>query len=702
MTLEARLEFRDAPSALLALLKALLPSHATSPRTQPPDGVDLDAWVSEVTHRAGFASEEVRFYDENVAAMAQRDVPFVFVPAGRNGVAYAVLGGREGSTRFASTDGTVVAVPTRAAQTIFVSGNEENVRARARLLLNERHPAKSPVESALMHELRKSTPLGWGFALRPNVGDSVRSMLRGQRLGASLGKVLLLSALQSLLVTLSWAAIGSLSLSGRAARGSLIGWALLSATATLAQLVATRFVGHFTIRSATALRQRLLEGALGLSPEALGHYGLGGLMVVAAQADSFVGALIALVVALLGVLTNAVSAIAVLLVAPLPVVTLGSFAFFVVGALATLPFFAKRTAALQLRRIELTTDIVERMVGHRTRLIQQTASGWHDGEDEPLLRYAEETATLDRWTTRLNALPRLHYLLSLAIVFSLLVARPTADTLAISLGGMILSMATLGTVVAFVRSSAELYALWQAIRPIVDDVEQPPEPDADVELEAIDRELEKTENAKSGASPIIELRNVSFAYPRRSQRVFEAASMKVLRGERVLVEGRSGGGKTTLAALLTGLRQPDAGVVLVRGLDQHTITESELRRTIAAAPQFYKNHIFAQSLAFNLLMGRRWPPTPADLRDALKVTRALGLGPLLERMPSGLFQFVGDTGWQLSHGEKSRVYLARTLLQPHHVMILDETLGALDPDTLQRCLGVVLDRAPTLVVITHR
>ena len=67
-------------------------------------------------------------------------------------------------------------------------------------------------------------------------------------------------------------------------------------------------------------------------------------------------------------------------------------------------------------------------------------------------------------------------------------------------------------------------------------------------------------------------------------------------------------------------------------------------------------------------------------------------------MPGGLLQNVGETGWQLSHGERSRLYIARALLQGAEVTILDESL---DPETLRRNLGFVLERASTLVVIAH-
>ena len=71
----------------------------------------------------------------------------------------------------------------------------------------------------------------------------------------------------------------------------------------------------------------------------------------------------------------------------------------------------------------------------------------------------------------------------------------------------------------------------------------------------------------------------------------------------------------------------------------------------------------AGTLAFNLLMGRNWLAGEVELQVAQTLCEDLGLGPLIARMPAGLQQRVGETGWQLSHGEKSRVFLARALLQ---------------------------------------
>jgi ABC-type multidrug transport system fused ATPase/permease subunit len=168
-----------------------------------------------------------------------------------------------------------------------------------------------------------------------------------------------------------------------------------------------------------------------------------------------------------------------------------------------------------------------------------------------------------------------------------------------------------------------------------------------------------------------------------------------------LLEGSSGGGKSTLASLSAGSRVPDSGLLLLDGLDRQTLGAAGWRRRIVLAPQFHDNHVLVGTFAFNALMGRGWPSRPADLDQAEALCRALDLGPLLDRMPSGMFQIVGETGWQLSHGERSRLYIPRALLQGGELIILDESFADLDLETLRRTLATALANAPTILVIAH-
>jgi ATP-binding cassette subfamily B protein len=64
-------------------------------------------------------------------------------------------------------------------------------------------------------------------------------------------------------------------------------------------------------------------------------------------------------------------------------------------------------------------------------------------------------------------------------------------------------------------------------------------------------------------------------------------------------------------------------------------------------------------------------------------------------------QVIGETGWRLSHGERSRLFMARALLQDADLVVLDESFASLDPESMERCLHCVLERASTLLVIAH-
>jgi ATP-binding cassette subfamily B protein len=267
---------------------------------------------------------------------------------------------------------------------------------------------------------------------------------------------------------------------------------------------------------------------------------------------------------------------------------------------------------------------------------------------------------------------------------------PTPGNLAISVGGLFLGQRALGGISGGLAGLARALVAWQQVGPIF--------------------RAARTRNANApylprggtGASSrrLIDGEGLAFAYPGSATRVIDGASLAIDRGDRVLIEGPSGGGKSTLAALLTGLEQPESGLLLLDGLDRPTLGDAR-HRLATTAPQFHENHILSGTLGFNLLMGRSWPAPDADLAEAEALCEELGLGDLLRRMPGGINQRVGETGWQLSHGERSRIFLARALLQDAELVVMDESFAALDPETLERCLACAMRRARSLVVIAH-
>jgi ATP-binding cassette subfamily B protein len=261
-------------------------------------------------------------------------------------------------------------------------------------------------------------------------------------------------------------------------------------------------------------------------------------------------------------------------------------------------------------RLDLTHDLVERMVGHRTRLAQEAPERWHDGEDQGLERYLERARVMDRAAAWLIALvPRgwlLLGLLGLAPAFVTRHASPAA--LAVGLGGMLLAYEAFRKLAAGLWHLAGAAIAWQQVAPLFHAAARP-EINTPPSLAGAPGGVT---GVSGGRQPVLEAQDLVFRYRDRGDPVLRGCSLRVCTGDRLLLEGPSGGGKSTFAALLTGLRVPESGLLLLGGLDRQTLGSGGWRRRVAAAPQFHDNHVFSATFTFNLLMGRRWPPRPEE------------------------------------------------------------------------------------------
>lgn len=444
------------------------------------------------------------------------------------------------------------------------------------------------------------------------------------------------------LLLASWAVLGTLTFSGHIDKGWIQAWALLLLTLIPFRLLTTWTQGKFAIRVGNMLKRRLLRGALRLEPEEVRSGGVGSFLGQALEAEAIE------TLAISGGISGLLAAIELIPSAFL----LGRFslaliAWFIVAIIAGWLFF-KNFKRWTDKRLELTKHLVEVMVGHRTRLAQQNRADWHSSEDSDLLQYLNVSKGVDQVGSWLVAgVPRGWLLLGLICISPSLVAGHTlSSSTAVLLGGVLLSFSAFQRLVGSLTNIGGAIIGWQRVKPLFDAAARKESAGA----------LPPKERASSRGQRILEADRLSFRYPKQATPALQGCSLSVRRGEHVLVEGPSGGGKTTLASLLTGLRHPESGLLLIGGLDRHTLGETAWRRQIASAPQFHENHVLTETLAFNLLMGRNWPPTNEDLAEAEQVCQELGLGSLLARMPSGIMQMVGEGGWQLSHGERSRLF----------------------------------------------
>jgi ATP-binding cassette subfamily B protein len=669
-----------------------------NPQPPIPQGIgSLARWLESAALTLGFEAQP----SETPYSDFERHLPkmcpaLIHIPT-NDGPAFLAL--LPGSTLL-TPDLERVRVSPAAIRSALCSSMEAPVLLEIQEMLDRAQipPAKQArARDALLRERLSSKRIRGIWLLRLPPGADFWKQLRHAHIPRRLLALASAHAVQYGLWILAWYIVGSNALRGTPARDWLVPWALLLLTLVPLRVLITRLQGWVAIGAGALLKQRLFFGSLRLEPDSLRHQGAGQLLgrvleSEAVEALALSGgflALVALIEIIASMFVLAAGAGGLLQSALL-------FVWLLIAAALAWSYF-RRNRDWTGVRLAMTHDLVESMAGHRTRVAQLPADRWHDGEDEALEEYLRSSQAMDRSTISLLALvPRGWLILGLLGLVPAFVrgadspASISQGSIAIAVGGVLLAYRAWRRLAAGAWQLAGAATAWQRTSVLFNAAARPDLPGS----------LNAPEAAET--SPVVEARDLSFRYSDRAQPVLHNANLRIAMGDRVVLEGASGGGKSTLVSILAGVREPSSGSVLIHGHDRKILGAAEWRRRLAAAPQFHENHVLAETFAFNLFLGRPSVLGPADFEEAQAICDELGLGPVLERMPAGMLQMVGETGWQLSHGERSRLYIARALLQDAELVVLDESFAALDPENLKRAVECVIKRARSLLVIAHR
>lgn len=191
---------------------------------------------------------------------------------------------------------------------------------------------------------------------------------------------------------------------------------------------------------------------------------------------------------------------------------------------------------------------------------------------------------------------------------------------------------------------------------------------------------------------------VSFTYPDTGIQALQDVSFELLPGQKMAVVGRTGSGKTTLADLLVRMYDVSSGSIRIDGKDIREHDLSNLRQQTGYVPQDV--FLFSDTVANNIAFGRR----DADREDIEEFARHAAVYDDIKGLSEGFETLVGERGVTLSGGQKQRVSIARALIKKPDIVLLDDSLSAVDTNTEKQILGyfntVLADK--TAIIITHR
>jgi ATP-binding cassette subfamily B protein len=348
--------------------------------------------------------------------------------------------------------------------------------------------------------------------------------------------------------------------------------------------------------------------------------------------------------------------------------------------------YIKASRRVQDEQGDLATLVEESAIGIRTIKAFGRRHHVYDRFDDSALRVRSSSMDKVRLSARFFTFLEVIPNFTLALVLLL-------GALAVGTGSV-----TLGTLVAF--TTLMLSLVWPiASLGYILAMAQEAMTSADRVMEVMDIVPDIAGGAQTIDRPHghLRLEGVEFRFPGADRPVLHDVWLDVEPGETVAIVGPTGSGKTTLTALVPRLIDVTAGRVTIDGHDVRELSLSSLRSVVATA--FEEPTLFSMSVRENLTLGHR-DASDEELLEALEVAQA----GFVHDLPWGLDTRIGEQGMSLSGGQRQRLALARAVLSEPKILVLDDTLSALDVETealVEEALRHVL-RDATGIVVAHR
>jgi subfamily B ATP-binding cassette protein HlyB/CyaB len=276
-----------------------------------------------------------------------------------------------------------------------------------------------------------------------------------------------------------------------------------------------------------------------------------------------------------------------------------------------------------------------------------------------------------------------------------------ALTLFLGAGLVIANKLTVGELVAFNMLAAQvsgpvlrLVQVWQDFHQVRLSVERL----GDILNTPVEQNMASAQASQAPLEGLIEFDRVTFRYSLNGQPVLRDVSLKIPAGQVVGIVGPSGSGKSTIAKLAQRLYQPEAGRVLIDGVDAAVLDPSWLRRQIGVVLQ--ENILFNRSVRENIALADQALP----MDRVVAAAKLAGAHDFICKMPQGYDTPIGERGVSLSGGQRQRIAIARALVGDPRVLIFDEATSALDYESESVIQANMRDivKGRTVLIIAHR